>query len=97
MDLVALGAAKKEAGFCKRGQLPIQRVGRLAGHARNLAHVVRLAGMQQQQAENIAPVGAEKQIGEIHRVEGEKSLVAKLATIIAYIATTVKVVTDHRA
>jgi hypothetical protein len=83
MNLVALHSAKKQARLCERGELTLERVGRLTRHASDLAHVIGLAGMQEKKSQDVPSIGTEEQIGQVHRI------VAIIATIVAQIATSV--------
>ena len=49
------------------GQLAVQRARRHARQAHDLAHVEALLRMKQQQAENAAAIGAEKQFDQTGR------------------------------
>ncbi len=65
MHLVALASAKQQPGFGKRSQLAIQGIRRSVRYAGDLADVVRLAGMEQQQRQHVAAVGAKEKVGQV--------------------------------
>lgn len=60
VDLVALRSPQQQPGAGQHGKLSIQCIGRPARQASDRAHMVRLARVQQQQSEDVAPVSAEQ-------------------------------------